>query len=117
MASTIQIRVDDDLKIKSDALFKDLGTDTTTAIRIFLTQAVAQNGFPFEIKRHTSVKNPFSYMTEDELMAKWVGRAISKDEASEVSGIKSTKYLDEFDSTISSYISFVAVLVNKQSFR
>lgn len=41
---------------------------------------------------------------EDELMAKWVGRAISKDEASEVSGIKSTKYLDEFDSTISSYI-------------
>ena len=31
MASTIQIRVNDDLKIKSDALFKDLGTDTTIA--------------------------------------------------------------------------------------
>ena len=28
MASTIQVRVDDDLKAKSDALFKDLGTDT-----------------------------------------------------------------------------------------
>ena len=27
MASTIQIRVDDDLKNKSDQLFKDLGTD------------------------------------------------------------------------------------------
>lgn len=27
-------------------LFKDLGTDTTTAIRMFLTQAVATNGFP-----------------------------------------------------------------------
>ena len=51
MASTIQIRVDDDLKAKSDALFKDLGTDTTTAIRMFLTQALAVNGFPFEIKR------------------------------------------------------------------
>ncbi len=51
MASTIQIRVDDDLKTKSDALFKDLGTDTTTAIRMFLTQALAVNGFPFEIKR------------------------------------------------------------------
>ena len=70
MASTVQVRIEDDLKAKSDQLFKDLGTDTTTAIRIFLTQAVAQNGFPFEIKRHTSVKNPFSYMTEDELMAK-----------------------------------------------
>ena len=34
MASTIQIRVDDDLKNKSDQLFKDLGTDTTSAIRI-----------------------------------------------------------------------------------
>ena len=50
MASTIQIRVDDDLKNKSDQLFKDLGTDTTSAIRMFLTQAVAYNGFPFEIK-------------------------------------------------------------------
>ena len=51
MASTIQVRVDNDLKSKSDKLFHDLGTDTTTAIRIFLTQAVANNGFPFEIKR------------------------------------------------------------------
>ena len=40
MASTIQVRVDNDLKSKSDKLFHDLGTDTTTAIRIFLTQAV-----------------------------------------------------------------------------
>lgn len=30
MASTIQVRVDDELKSKSDQLFKDLGTDTTT---------------------------------------------------------------------------------------
>ena len=45
MASTIQVRVEDELKRKSDALFKDLGTDTTTAIRMFLTQAVATNDF------------------------------------------------------------------------
>ena len=38
MAKTIQIRVEDELKSKSDALFKDLGIDTTTAIRMFLTQ-------------------------------------------------------------------------------
>lgn len=59
MASTIQIRVDDDLKIKSDALFKDLGMDTTTAIRIFLTQAVANDGFPFEIKRNAVEYSPY----------------------------------------------------------
>lgn len=68
MASTIQVRVDDELKLKSDILFKDLGTDTTTAIRIFLTQAVANNGFPFEIKK--AGHNPYSAMTEDELLEK-----------------------------------------------
>ncbi len=69
MASTIQVRVDDELKNKSDALFKDLGTDTTTAIRMFLTQAIATNGFPFEIKRQTET-NPYTPMTEKEMLVK-----------------------------------------------
>lgn len=71
MASTIQVRVDDELKRRSDMLFKDLGTDTTTAIRMFLTQAVANNGFPFEIKKNSRVENnPYETMTEDEMLAK-----------------------------------------------
>ena len=68
MASTIQVRVDDELKSKSDQLFKDLGTDTTSAIRIFLTQAVANNGFPFEIKRVEH--NPYAAMSEKMMMEK-----------------------------------------------
>lgn len=68
MASTIQVRVDDDLKTKSDALFRDLGTDTTTAIRMFLTQALAVNGFPFEIKRANA--NPYRALTEHEILDK-----------------------------------------------
>ncbi len=68
MASTIQIRVDDDLKMKADALFKDLGTDTTTAVRMFLTQALAVNGFPFEIKRAPS--KPYEALTEHEILKK-----------------------------------------------
>lgn len=68
MASTIQIRVDDELKAKSDELFRDLGTDTTTAIRMFLTQALAVNGFPFEIKR-ASV-NPYGALAEHEILDK-----------------------------------------------
>ena len=66
MASTIQIRVDDDLKNKSDRLFKDLGTDTTSAIRMFLTQAVAYNGFPFETKK--TISNPYVSMTEEDFL-------------------------------------------------
>ena len=68
MSSTIQIRVDDELKQKSDMLFRELGTDTTSAVRIFLTQAVAHNGFPFEIKR--AVDNPYTAMSEEEILRK-----------------------------------------------
>ena len=68
MASTIQVRVDEDLKVKSDQLFKDLGTDTTTAIRMFLTQALAVNGFPFEIKK-VSV-NPYEALSETKIIEK-----------------------------------------------
>lgn len=68
MSSTIQIRVDDELKAKSDSLFKELGTDTTTAIRIFLSQAVANNGFPFEIKRVKN--NPYESLTEEDMLKK-----------------------------------------------
>mgnify|MGYP001028916622 CR=1 FL=1 len=71
MASTIQVRVDDDLKRRSDMLFKDLGTDTTSAIRMFLTQAVANNGFPFEIRKSSKAEYyPYEMMTEEEMMAK-----------------------------------------------
>ncbi len=68
MSSTIQIRVDDDLKLKADSLFKDLGTDTTSAIRMFLTQAVTNNGFPFELKKKTA--NPYVVLSEDEVLHK-----------------------------------------------
>ncbi len=68
MASTIQLRVDDDLKLKSDNLFRDLGTDTTTAIRMFLTKAVSVNGFPFEVRKTTA--NPYLTLREDEILGK-----------------------------------------------
>lgn len=47
--ATLQVRVDDTLKNKSDTLFSSLGLDTPTAIRIFLTVAQEYNGFPFPI--------------------------------------------------------------------
>lgn len=78
MASTIQVRVDDELKSKSDRLFKDLGTDTTSAIRMFLTQAVANNGFPFEIKRVES--NPYAVMSEKMMLEKLEKSRVSTSE-------------------------------------
>ena len=67
MSSTIQVRVDDELKNKADEL---LGTDTTSAIRMFLTQSVMNNGFPFEIKLNQSSVNLYAPLSENELMQK-----------------------------------------------
>lgn len=47
--ATLQVRIDDDLKKRSDSLFAGLGLDTPTAIRIFLTMALEHEGFPFNI--------------------------------------------------------------------
>lgn len=69
MASTIQVRVDDDLKAKSDELFHNLGTDTTSAIRMFLTQAILNNGFPFKITMNRD-ESPYLSMSEDEMLSK-----------------------------------------------
>ena len=69
MSSTIQVRVDDELKQDSDRLFKNLGTDTTTAIRMFLKKAVASNGFPFDVTLGDAY-NPMKPLTEEEFLDK-----------------------------------------------
>jgi DNA-damage-inducible protein J len=47
--SLIQVRLDESVKNRADALFSDLGFDTPTAIRIFLNQAIRRDGMPFEV--------------------------------------------------------------------
>jgi DNA-damage-inducible protein J len=49
--ATIQIRVDDNIKSAADTLFSNLGLDTSTAVRMFLSAALAKDGMPFAIKR------------------------------------------------------------------
>lgn len=68
MSSIIQVTVDDDLRKESDKLFKGLGTDTTSAIRMFLKQAVMYQGFPFEIRM--AQENPYKPLTEDQIYEK-----------------------------------------------
>ena len=47
--ATIQVRVDDKLKAQADALFADIGLDTSSAIRVFLKQSVNRGGIPFPL--------------------------------------------------------------------
>ncbi|MBR5580108.1 MAG: type II toxin-antitoxin system RelB/DinJ family antitoxin [Treponema sp.] len=47
--AVLQTRIDANIKREADQLFSSLGLDTTTAIRLFLKQAVNQQKIPFEI--------------------------------------------------------------------
>jgi len=52
----MNIRIDDDLKTRAEALFNDLGLNISTAITMFIRQAVRQGRIPFEI---TTKVDPF----------------------------------------------------------
>jgi len=45
----INICVDSDVKNKAQDLFATLGTDMTTAVNIFLRQAIRKNSIPFDL--------------------------------------------------------------------
>ena len=47
--TNINIRVNNDVKNKAQDLFSALGLDMTSAINIFLRQAIRKNGIPFEL--------------------------------------------------------------------
>ncbi len=45
--ATLQIRIDDDLRGEAAAVAQGMGIDLSSAIRMFLTQMVKENGLPF----------------------------------------------------------------------
>ena len=45
------ITIDSDTKAKAQELFADFGLDLSTAINIFLRQAIRENAIPFPISR------------------------------------------------------------------
>ncbi len=56
MANTsMNIRMDADVKRQAQKIFSDMGMDTTTAINIFLRQVIRTHSIPFDIK--TDVPN------------------------------------------------------------
>ena len=49
--TTINVSIDEKLKEQASELFEELGLDLSTAINIFLRQAIRCGGIPFEVKR------------------------------------------------------------------
>lgn len=57
-ATHIRIRVDNEVKTQAQDLFASLGLDMTTAINIFLRQALRQRGIPFAVTTEPEKKVP-----------------------------------------------------------
>ena len=48
----VNIRIDDRLKEEGDRLFEDLGLSFSSAISIFISQAVREQAIPFRVARN-----------------------------------------------------------------
>lgn len=46
----IHIRIEPEIKSKSEKIFKKLGVNTSYAVSMFLSQVILKGGFPFEIQ-------------------------------------------------------------------
>ncbi|MBQ8685131.1 MAG: type II toxin-antitoxin system RelB/DinJ family antitoxin [Clostridia bacterium] len=64
--TTINVRVDENVKKQATELFEELGLDMSTALNLFLRQAINYGGIPFEVKRN----HPCAVSSKQELIAK-----------------------------------------------
>ena len=58
--TNLSIRIDRDLKNEADQIFNEMGMNLTTAITIFVRQAVRQRKIPFEIALNANQNNSVS---------------------------------------------------------
>jgi DNA-damage-inducible protein J len=60
------ISIDADVKAKAQELFADFGLDLSTAINIFLRQAIYEHSFPFVIQREVPNETTLKAMDDAE---------------------------------------------------
>ena len=59
-SANINVRVDGDVKSQAQDVFSSLGMDMSTAINIFLRQAIRKKGIPFELVTEPTNKRRIS---------------------------------------------------------
>ena len=62
--TNLSIRIDRDLKNEADQVFSAMGMNLTTAITVFVRQAVRQKKIPFEIALFPEGENKTTAMSE-----------------------------------------------------
>lgn len=82
MANTsMNIRMDADVKKQAEALFGEIGMNMTTAINIFLKQSIRENGIPFELKiKHPNAETAKAINEGEKIINKGTSRFNTADE-------------------------------------
>lgn len=72
--SMVTVRVDDELKKEASKIYKDLGLDMTTAVRMFLIQSVRTRSLPFDVtlEKPSISDEEFLKMIEEKIPSKKV---------------------------------------------
>ena len=71
MATTnFSVRLDNDLKKQSEAMYGQLGINLTTAINVFLLKSIAVGGFPFDVRMDEPNKETLLALLEAEKISK-----------------------------------------------
>ena len=66
---TVNFKMDSELKAEADKLFAELGMNMTTAINVFVRQAVRQRRIPFEVALDTPNAETIAAMREANALA------------------------------------------------
>ena len=66
----VNIRIDDDLKQEGERLFKEMGISFSSAVSMFVSQAVRERAIPFQIAA-TKPKN-ITLASENVLAREWL---------------------------------------------
>lgn len=46
----LQVRIEEDVKNEAEAIFKNIGLDLSTGVRLYLNRVVKEKGIPFSMK-------------------------------------------------------------------
>lgn len=59
-------RLDKDVKLQSEAIYKELGLNLTTAINVFLKESLRAGGFPFDVRLNKPNRETIAAMMESQ---------------------------------------------------
>ncbi len=69
MDTNLNIRTDSEVKVAAEKLFSELGLTVSSAVNIFLRQAIRENAIPFEIRLNVPNEVTVAAIEEGERLA------------------------------------------------